>query len=79
MLVTYATAHGNAISLTHRVRTEIEPGSSWILVRFVTTKPQQELPRLSIFLAYSCQACLELLEDNNASYQILHKIVPLFS
>ena len=35
--------HGNARSLTHRVRTGIEPASSWILVRFVSTEPRQEL------------------------------------
>ena len=32
---TYTTAHGNARSLTHRVRPGIEPASSWILVRLV--------------------------------------------
>ena len=35
--------HGNARSLTHCTRPEIEPTSSWILVRFVSTAPQQEL------------------------------------
>ena len=34
----YITAHGNARSLTHRVRPGIKPASSWILVRFVTTE-----------------------------------------
>ena len=29
------TACGNARSLTHRVRPEIEPASSWILVKFI--------------------------------------------
>ena len=32
-------AHGNAGSLTHRVRPGIEPESSWILVRFVIIEP----------------------------------------
>ena len=42
---TYTTAHGNIGSLTHWVRPEIKPisTSSWILVRFITTEPQQEL------------------------------------
>ena len=31
-------------SLTHRVRPGIETASSWMLVRFVSTEPQQELP-----------------------------------
>ena len=42
--VTYTTAHNNVRSLTHRVRPGIKPESSWILLRFITTKPQQELP-----------------------------------
>ena len=33
---TYITAHGNVRSLTHWARTETEPASLWILVRFVT-------------------------------------------
>ena len=32
----YTTAHGNAGSLTHRVRPGIEPTSLWILVGFVS-------------------------------------------
>ena len=32
---TYTTAHGNTRSLTHWARTEIEPVSSWMPVRFV--------------------------------------------
>ena len=42
--VTHTTARGNAISLTHRAEPGIEPASSWILVRFVTTEPRQKLP-----------------------------------
>ena len=41
--VTYTTAQGNAISLTHWARPGIKPTSSWILVGFVTTEPQREL------------------------------------
>ena len=33
---TYTTAHGTTGSLTHWARPEIEPVSSWILVKFVT-------------------------------------------
>ena len=35
----YAGAHGNTRFLTHKARPGIEPKSSWILVRFVTTEP----------------------------------------
>ena len=37
-------SHSNARSLTHRVRPGLELVSSWILVGFVTTELQQELP-----------------------------------
>ena len=43
-LPTYTAAHSNAKSLTHWARPGIEPTSSWVLVRFVTTEPQWELP-----------------------------------
>ena len=35
--------HSNGRSLTHLVRPEIEPASSWLLVRFDSTAPQCEL------------------------------------
>ena len=37
--VTYTTAHSNTVSLTHWVGPGIEPESSWILVRFLSTEP----------------------------------------
>ena len=37
------TAQGNARSLTHCARLGTEPASSWILVKFVSAAPQQEL------------------------------------
>ena len=40
---TYTEAHGNTGSLTHWVRSGIEPASSWILVGFITAEPWQEL------------------------------------
>ena len=39
--VTYTATHGNA-----RSRPGMKPASSWILVGFITTEPQQELPKL---------------------------------
>jgi len=41
--VTYTTAHGKAGSLTHWVRPEIKPVSSWLLVRFISAEPRWEL------------------------------------
>ena len=43
-LQTYTTAYSNAGSLTHWVRTGIKPVSSWMLLGFLTSEPQQELP-----------------------------------
>ena len=40
---TYITAHDNARSLTHWARPWIEPVSSWILVRFISTEVRQQL------------------------------------
>ena len=47
----HTTAHSNAGSPTHWARPGIEPASSWILVGFISTVPQWELP--SYFL-YGC-------------------------
>ena len=43
---TYTTAYSNARSLTHWKRLEMEPLSSWMLVRFLTTEPRRGLPLL---------------------------------
>ena len=40
-------------SLTHGSRPRIEPPSSWILVRFITAEPQQELLNCFIIYRYS--------------------------
>ena len=42
-------AHCNAGSLINWVRPGIEPSSSWILVGFITTEPQWELPIILSF------------------------------
>ena len=39
----YTTTHSKAGSLTRWARLGIQPASSWILVGFITTEPQQEL------------------------------------
>ena len=56
---TYTIAHGNAGSLTHWVRPGIKATSSRILVRFVTTEPQWELPFLILkkFYYRKFQSC----------------------
>ena len=43
MSVTYTTSHSNPGSLTHWAGPGIKYSSSWILVGFVSTEPQQEL------------------------------------
>ena len=47
--VTYTMAHGNTRPLTHQARPGIEPASSWILVRFVSTEPWLEVTSFSLF------------------------------
>ena len=44
MSVTYTIARSNARSLTHWGRPEAEATHSWMLVRFLSAEPQQELP-----------------------------------
>ena len=44
--MTYTTAQGNVGSLNHGAGPGIEFVSSWILVGFITTESQQELPEL---------------------------------
>ena len=46
---TCTIAPNNTRSLTHSSRPGIEPASAWILVRFVTAQPQQELLFLSFW------------------------------
>ena len=48
---TYTTAHGNAGSPTHWVRSGIKPASSWILVG-LTTEPRRELPEIYSLFYY---------------------------
>ena len=43
MSATYTSAHGNVRSPVHWTRPGTEPASSWTLVRFASTEPQQEL------------------------------------
>ena len=60
--VIYTTGHGNVRSLTHWTRSGIKPTSSGILVKFISTEPQQEL--LQFFLDNSSLqwlSCLRLI------------------
>ena len=41
---TYGTTHSNTGSWTYWARPRVKPMSSWILVEFVTTEPQWEIP-----------------------------------
>ena len=49
---TYTTAHDNAGRLTHWARPGIETVSSRILVRFISTVPQEELLNVRLFKHY---------------------------
>ena len=43
-------SHSNARSLSHQARPGIEPASSWMLLRFVSVEPQQELPSFNFLI-----------------------------
>ena len=47
--VTYTTAHGNNVSVTHRARPGIKRTSSWTLVWFASAVPWQERPAYEYF------------------------------
>ena len=66
--VIYITANGNARSLTHWVRPEIKPVSSWIL--FVSAEPQRELLFVFVFKLqnhFEIHEKLKLVHDNISS------------
>ena len=50
--LTYTTAHSNAGSLTHWVRTGIKPTTSWVLEGFVTAESQRGTPMPSFWLGF---------------------------
>ena len=52
---TYTAAHSNTGSLTHWVRPGIKPAPSWILVGFVSSAPQWELPCLFFYMCVRLQ------------------------
>ena len=52
MSANYTTAHGNTGSLTHWARPGIESASSWILVRFLSSEPQQELSTFNLYFTF---------------------------
>ena len=64
LCVSRAAIHNNARPLTHRVRPGIKPMSSWILVRFVTAKSQQELPPLRVFMQVSLVGMMDETTDH---------------
>ena len=71
---THTTAHGNARSLTHWVRPEMEPTTSCFLVEFVSTAPQQELPSILFFFFFGCPMAYRVLRPGiRSEFQIWPK------
>ena len=70
----------NSRSLTHWARPGIEPSSSWILVRFITAEPRQELPKLFLIprdqVAKWCRWALsgrhEVITTSTATFDAQH-------
>ena len=61
--MTYTTVHSNAGSLTHWARPGIEPMSSWMLVRLVSTELWRELPEEFFKWALSTRSLLTCLHS----------------
>ena len=59
---TYTTAHSNTESLTHEARPGIKLAFSWILVRFISTEPWQELIPKEFFLT---DIVIEIIVDSH--------------
>ena len=64
-LVCDNTAHGDARTLTHWERPGIEPASSWILFRFVSTGPQWELPKYKFLIPWFLWTPSTTVNDND--------------
>ena len=71
--LTQTTAHTNARSLIQWVKPGIEPASSWVLVRFVTSKPQQEL-QFSLLMK-----CLTRGPDERKYRKVLLKTIKCYT
>ena len=67
---TYITAHSNTRSLTHWVRSGIKPECSQMLVRFISTEPQEEL-LVIYFVDDKCSHFCSLLVATTMEYHIL--------
>ena len=69
----YTAACSNAGSLTHWVRPEIKPASSWILVGFLTCWATMGTPRL-IFMYVKLSVHLKLLESKLLLLESKHHV-----
>ena len=83
---TYTTAHGNVGSLTHWAGPEIDPMSLGILVGFVSTEPQWELPESCIFHPHNvnilCNHIVQgsiLKQEMNINSMLLTNLQTLFT
>ena len=79
MSVTYTTVHVNTRSLTQWAGPGIEPVSSWLLVRFVSPEPQQELPEVIIFSLISQTTMLPIGLSFRKGHEELTKIHMIIS
>ena len=61
----HTTAHSNTGSLTQWTRPGIELASSWILVRFVSTEPRQELLTTIIFNLFRLHANFDYTQNGS--------------
>ena len=71
MSVTYTTVHSNSWSPTHWVRPGIEPASSWILVRFISTVPQWKLQELLLFTSIPAFICRLFVSSHSDKCEVI--------
>ena len=76
--VTYATAHGNARSLTQWARPGMEPATSWFLVRFVSPAPWRELQVFFFFFFLNIQRLLNPMNPSKTWNLCIHLKISLF-
>ena len=72
----YTTVYGNTGSLTHWERPGIEPMSSWMLVRLISTEPWWELPGTLYYLSLYSRPFSNLVLGSATSYSFTYNALP---
>ena len=74
---TYTTAHGNARTLTHWVRSGIEPATSWFLVGFINNWATMEILVFFFFFSNLLNSFLECFHKHSPTFLLSWKVLLL--